>query len=127
MNEIKYIILYLVPVPELQLITVPVPVPTFLQVKVPVPVPLRFLRFRFRFRFHYTGIWELVTPLRVGVREHLPLSGQCTVLLGLLGVESSMGPLGPLRECRRRRPRSCSPVLLHIDSHLGGYGLGTSR
>jgi hypothetical protein len=43
-------------------------------------------------------------------------------LLGLLGVESSMGPL---RECRRRRPRSSSPVLLHIDSHLGGYGLGT--
>jgi hypothetical protein len=49
---------------------------------------------------------------------------QITYLLGLLGVESSMGPL---RECRRRRPRSSSPVLLHIDSHLGGYGLGTRR
>jgi hypothetical protein len=47
-----------------------------------------------------------------------------TYLLGLLGVESSMGPL---RECRRRRPRSSSPVLLHIDSHLGGYGLGTRK
>ncbi len=50
-----------------------------------------------------------------------------TYLLGLLGVESSMGPLGPLRECRRRRIRSSSPALLHIDSHLGGYGLGTRR
>ncbi len=48
-----------------------------------------------------------------------------TYLLGLLGgVESSMGPL---RECRRRRPHSSSPVLLHIDSHLGGYGLGTRK
>jgi len=40
-------------------------------------------------------------------------------LLGLLGVDSSTGLLGPLRECRRRRPRFSSPVLLHIDSHLG--------
>jgi hypothetical protein len=44
MKVIKYIILYLVPVPEPQLITVPVP--TFQQVTVPVPVPLvKKLRF----------------------------------------------------------------------------------
>ncbi len=50
-----------------------------------------------------------------------------TYLRGLLGAEPSMGPLGPLRECRRRRPCSSSPVLFHIDSHLEGYGLGTHR
>ncbi len=41
MKEIKYIILYLVPVPTFQQVTDPVP--------VPLVKKLRFLRFRFRF------------------------------------------------------------------------------
>jgi hypothetical protein len=52
MKVIKYIILYLVPVPEPYLITVPIPIFK----RVPVPIPqgkkLRFLRFR----FHNTGV-----------------------------------------------------------------------
>ncbi len=44
--------------------------------------------------------------------------------LGLLGEEFSIGPLGPLRECRWTSSLLLH-VVLHLVLHLGGYGLVT--
>jgi hypothetical protein len=79
MKVIKYIMLYLVPVPEPYLITVPVL--TFLQVTNPFPVPvplvkkLRFLRFR----FHNAAWWiRTLEMVRAGLQLSLRMSRQMT-------------------------------------------------
>ncbi len=51
-----------------------------------------------------TVSYRTVPLLRIYVRYGI-LQIKESYLLELLGVESSMGTLGPLRVCRRRRPR----------------------